>query len=1123
MRQNNSFVMGLVRASLNGGMPLAIAITSIVLGFLALQFTPKEEEPQIVVPMIDVLVEAPGLSASQVSRQVAIPLEKLLNQIPGVEHVYSASNAGGTVVTLRFYVGENREEALLNTYNKLYSHQHKVPAVVSNWRVQPVEVDDVPIMVLALYETHSHVSDASDFELRRVAEELSILIQAIENTSEVNVVGGRSRQVTIMLDPQSMAARSTTPKDVLHALSVSNVLKHNGRILLDKQSIRLESGDFFRSLDDLRNTVINVVDGVAISLKEVAKVSDSLSDLQSYSWINFSEPAKPADVDEVARNSHFPMVSLSVAKKPGSNAVTVANDVIKQIESARQSFIPKTMSVEIIRDYGQTAEEKVNNLSSSLLFAVLTVVIFIGVFLGWRAALVVGIAVPISYGVTLALDMAFGYTINRVTLFALILSLGLLVDDPITGVDNIERYLRDKARKGISIKERIVLAIAEIKVPLLMSTLTIILAFIPLAFITGMMGPYMAPMAFNVPVSVVVSTLVAFLVTPWLGSKFLKKPDSGAVGEDVNVAPQGFYGRLLSPLLDSPKRARLVLFTIVILFLLSLALPILRLVPLKLLPFDNKNEVQIVIDLPDAATLEDTSHVASQISDELLRFNEVKSISAFVGVASPIDFNGMVRRYNLRNQPHLADLRVTLVDKTEREHQSHAVVLRMREALRDYQDDGIKIRVVEVPPGPPVLSTLVAEVYGAPDTPYKNIQDAASQLADRLGQEAHVVELDTSIDDEVVLTRFIVDKNKAALSGVSTSDITQLLDVATGNQVTGVFQSERDISPVPIVLDLVLDDKTSENDLLRLQLKGQIAGLVNQTDAGLANAPYSLVPLGELGYFEMYSVDQTVYRKNLSPVVYVYAELNGRTPAEVIADVSLDQFNGTPSQPVQPLAVSDWQSRHFGSLITGTSPGMPWSVPDDIKVEWAGEGEWLITVRVFRDMGLAFLFALCGIFLVLRAQTASSRLALIIMSAIPLTMIGIMPGFWVMNQFGERVVAGAPDPVLFTATAMIGMIALAGIVVRNSLILVEYISQLTKQGYELRLALVTAGATRLRPVLLTAGTTMLGNLVIILDPVFSGLALAIMFGIVASTLFTLLVVPVVYYLTFKNQEAGSSP
>lgn len=1120
MQTPTNFTAKILNSVLASKAPFIILILSIFAGIMALNYTPREEEPQIVVPMIDVVVSAPGVNVQQVERLVTTPLEKLLAQVNGVEHVYSVTHNSQTVVTLRFHVGENREQALLNTYNKLHSNTHNIPAIVSNWRVQPIEVDDVPIVMLGLWSSDSKTVD--DYYLRRLGEEVSTFLQAIDNTSEVNVIGGRSREIQVNLKPEKMTARKIAINDIFSAIQASNTLQHHGNLALENQSFRFESGDVFRDIETLKQTPISVIDGSVVLLKDIANIIDGPAEQKNYTWIDFANGHQKelySQTSSSINSDDHPIVTISVAKQRGSNAVTVAQDVHDKISELQQSIFPENVHIEILRDYGETANEKVNNLTTSLAFAVFTVVVFIAVFLGWRSAVVVGLAVPICYGITLSLDLIFGYTINRVTLFALILSLGLLVDDPITGVDNIERYLKNKSG---SLKDKIVGAINEIRVPLLMSTLTIVLAFVPLAFITGMMGPYMAPMAFNVPISVISSTLVAFLVTPWLAAKFIKPKSATELSEEQEHS-QGFsqfYRSMLTPLLENRKKGKLVLWLVLVLFIIAAMLPVMRLVPLKLLPFDNKNEVQIIIDMPENATLEQTAAMAKLVSNKVQQLPEIKAISAYVGTPSPIDFNGMVRQYYQRQAPYMADLRIILLDKTEREHQSHAIVLRLREHLKSLNTsltlkDDININVVEVPPGPPVLSTLVAELYGDEFTQYSELQQAASIVEKRLKQEPHIVEVDSTVGNDQTNLRFVADKIKAALSGISTENINQTLALANMGQIAGYLHVNDEATPLAINIKLPIEQRETLADFYRLTIKGQAGIVQNTTPQGIDIAPQSLVSLGELGHFEQHISDKAIFHKDLKPVVYVTADISGRTPAAVIADVSSDlHYTNTPAIDQVNNQSNDWKNRTF--LTSGS--GNTWHLPENINLSWSGEGEWRITIRVFRDMGIAFAFALTAIYFVLRIQTGSAALSGIIMSAIPLTVIGIMPGFFMLNQFGEREIANAPEPVLFTATAMIGMIALAGIVVRNSLILIEFITQARDRGEPIKEALIQAGSVRMRPVLLTAGTTLLGNLIITLDPVFSGLAIAIIFGIISSTVFTLLVVPIVYLLVFDNEK-----
>ena len=1092
---------------MDGPLPVILILLGLAVGAAALVITPREEEPQIIVPLADVLVSAPGLSAEQVERQVATPLEHLLYQIDGVEYVYSRSQPGFGVVTVRFYVGEDREDSLVKVYNKIFSNTDRVPEAVASWVVKPVEVDDVPIVVAALWSDAPHRT--GDYELRRLAEEIEHKLQAISSTNRVGVIGGRPRRIRVELDPEALAARSTAPLDVAWAIDVSNKTLPAGRVQRRDQNLVVEAGTFIRDANELRRLVINVVDGVPVYLGDVARVIDGPGEAGDYSWIGFG----PAHPEVGGAGESYPAVFLSVAKRKGANAVWVARDVIRYLKELEHDLFPPEVHVEIIRDYGQTANEKVGDLVASLAVAVLTVVVFIGVFLGWRPALIVGLAVPICYGVTLGFDLLAGYTINRVTLFALILSLGLLVDDPITGVDNIDRYLR---MSRFPPRRAVLLAMAEIRGALIMSTIAIIIVFAPMFGITGMMGPYMSPMAFNVPVSVTISTVIAFLITPWLALKLLPRANPEVAYDVTRTFAYRIYGTLVRPLVQTRRRAWAFIWVVVLAFFVAAALPAFRLVPLKLLPYDNKNELQIVIDMPEGTTLERTESVARAVGEYLRSVPEVKAFGAFVGTASPMDFNAMVRQYYLRDGPHMADLRVTLAGKRDREQQSHEILLRLRndvDALA--RAHGGRIKLVEVPPGPPVVSSVTVELYGTETVPYSQLQNAARMLAERMVREPLVVDVDTSVEDDEQRIVFVTDKEKAALSGIGTEDIARTVAIATEGSVVGYAQISTEANPLAIELRLPTSRRGPEAALRTLHVKGR-AGVTKIRDkGGVRDAPRPLVQLAELGRLETALVDKSIFHKNLRPVAYVFAEIAGRAPGDVVLDVAadLDAPLGAVESP-RPLT-----SRSY--FQTGGGDG--WRLPVGVRAVWDGEGEWDITLRVFRDLGIGFAVALLGIFTVLLLQTGMAALTGIIMLAIPLSVIGIMPGFWLLNQIGERIIAGFPNPVLFTATAMIGMIALAGIVVRNSLVLVEFVHLALAEGLALREALVRAGATRMRPIFLTAATTLLGNLVITLDPIFSGLAWAIIFGIGASTLFTLVVIPVVYYLVYEQHPDQGLP
>jgi multidrug efflux pump subunit AcrB len=1089
-----------------GPIPLFLLLAAFLGGAVALSITPREEEPQIVVPMADVLVSAPGLGSEQVERQIATPLEKVLYQIDGVEHVYSMSYPERCVVTVRFFVGEERVASLVKIYNQIYSHTDRIPPSVASWVVKPIEIDDVPILVAMLWSESP--DRTSDHELRRLAEEIEHDLQSVDDTNRVEVTGGRRREIRVELDSEALAARQTAPMEVDWAIRISNKLLPAGDIQVRDKDIVVQAGDFIRSAEELRNLVINVVDGVPVYLRDVARVLDGPAEPSSYTWISFG----PASSLHQSHTGVYPAVAISVAKKKGTNAVWVAQEIENRLAELKSRLFPPEVQYQIIRNYGETANAKINDLISSLLVAVLTVGVFLGIFLGWRAALVVGLAVPICYGITLCLDLFAGYTINRVTLFALILALGLLVDDPITGVDNIERHLRTD---GENRRQRVILAMTEIRGALIMSTIAIIIAFGPLGFITGMMGPYMAPMAFNVPVSVTASTLVAFIVTPWLALRLVKPAPGKQKGDITKSRLHRIYAAVLGPLLENRRRAWLFLFAVLALFLASMVLPMLRMVPLKLLPHDNKDEFQVAVDMPEGTTLERTQGVVAELCKYLRTIPEVRDCSAFVGVPSPMDFNGMVRHYYLRKGPHYADIRVTLAERQRRTQQSHALLLRIRPEMDAIaRDSGANTKLVEVPPGPPVIATVTVEIYGEETTSYASLREAALVLRDRLNQEPLVVDVDTSVEHDQEKMVFVPDREKAALSGVATEDVAQTLRLANHGLISGYVQIPTEVHPLPVVLRLPFAARNSRQTLSTVHVKGRPGITKVQEKSGVRDAPQPIVPLAELGDFHSVLEDQVIYHKNLKPVTYVFAETAGRVPAEVVLDVAADMNREESDNETKPL-----EERTFMDL----GGGIPWSLPGNLRAVWDGEGEWQITLRVFRDLGIAFGIALVGIFLVLRIQTGLSAMTLIIMLVIPLTVIGIMPGFWLLNHVGERVVNGYPNPVLFTATAMIGMIALAGIVVRNSLVLVEFVQMALQEGKDLRSALLEAGAVRMRPIFLTAGTTVLGNLVITLDPIFSGLAWAVIFGMFASTLFTLLVVPVLYHLIYGKRPDNRLP
>jgi multidrug efflux pump subunit AcrB len=1061
--------------------PVLMILLALALGLVAISLTPREEEPQIVVPLADVFVQVPGAGAHEVEQLVVTPLEKLLWQIDGVEHVYSMARDGMAVVTVRFFVGEDRERSLVKLHNKISMNIDQAPPIVSGWVIRPVEIDDVPIVNLTFYSDRY-----SDYELRRVGEEVLARLTEVENISRSELVGGRSRELRVELDPTAMAARGVTPLALIRSLQGADVAVQAGSFAKGNRQISVSASTFLDSAAAVAELVVGVHQGRPVHVRDVARVIDGPQESRNYSRIAFSgrflqdHPGHPAtalthdSLSPAGDYGAFPAVTLALAKKKGANAVDVANDILRRLDPLKASVIPAGVEIEVTRNYGHTAQQKVRDLLTSLFFAVATVVVLLAFTLGRREALIVALAVPISFSLALFVNYLFGYTINRVTLFALILSLGLVVDDPITNVDNIQRHILARRRSPWNAT---LFAVQEVLPPVILSTLAIIISFTPMFFITGMMGPYMAPMAANVPLTVTFSTLAAITVVPWLAYTLIRGrlanvPSGESAGQDVvpGWVRRG-YRLAVSPFLGSRRWRWMLLAVILVALAAAVSLPLLRLVPLKMLPFDNKDELQLVIDLPEGTPLEATDRVVRDFESFLRGVPEVTSLISYVGTASPMDFNGMVRHYYLRQEPHLADIRINFLPKEKRRMQSHAIALRLRNDLEELaRSHGAALKIVETPPGPPVLATVVAEIYGEPGRDYGDLMAGARRVEALMHSEPFVVDVDTTVETARTRLDFIPDKEKAALHGIATSDITATLGLGVGGATAAMLH--RDGERQPLLVRAILP---------RAQRAG--AGALAQLPVAAGNG--LTLPLSELGTFVEKLEAQTIYHKNLQPVVYVTAEMAGRAPGEAILDMQRKLRR-------EPL-------------------------PPGISIEWAGEGEWEITLRVFRDLGLAFGAAMLGVYILLALQTGSFLLPLIILLAVPLTVLGIMPGFWLLNLLFDRPVDGFADPVFFTATGMIGMIALGGIVIRNAVVLIDFIRNALAEGAALREAIVESGATRLRPIVLTAFTTALGAWPITLDPIFSGLAWALIFGLFASTLFTLVVVPVAFYAVFRRR------
>ncbi len=1077
MNHNGAEKLGLtariVDLFLGSNLSVLLIIASLAAGVVALLVTPREEDPQISVPMADIIVQMPGASAAEVENLVTINLEKRLWEMEGVRHLYSSSRPGMAMVTVRFRVGYDAIKALVQIYNKLESNRDAAPPGVTGWIVKPLGIDDVPILTFTLWS-----KTLDDAALRRVGDEILHRMQAVPDTGRSFVVGGRARQIRVLLDADRLAGHGLAPLEVAAALRGADSNLRAGSFARNNYQYVVDSGPFLTGAAEVASLVVAVRGGKPVYLRDVAQVIDGPAEPDSYTTIGFgpardrllSEPGqlKMRSTGEPGRL--YPAVTIAFAKRKGTNAVAVAEGLIAKIEALKNVAIPSDVEVLVTRNYGETANEKVNELVRELLIAVGIIVVLLAFSLGVREAFIVAIAVPITLAITLVGNLIAGYSINRVTLFALILSLGLLVDDPIVDVENIHRHFR---LGGHPPREATLIAVDEVRPPTILATFTVIASFVPMLFVTGMMGPYMRPMPFNVPLAMLMSLVVAFSITPWAAYHLLRHEVRSAQTEDEardeGAAIRRWYARILRPLLESRTRARLFLAGMVAALIGSILLVVSGLVPVKMLPFDNKNELQLVIDMPEGTALEATDAVIRDFDRLLARIPEVTAFESYSGAGSPFDFNGMVRHYYMRSAPWQADIRINLAPKNARIQSSHEIALRIRPLVEAIaRRHRARVKIVEVPPGPPVLETIVAEIYGPPQAEYGQLIAYGRELRAIFDRTAGVVDTDDFGVAPQPRLHFVLNRDKAALHGITTEEAARTLSMMIGGGAAASVHTDTERDPLLIELRM---PKAARSD------PRSIAAIRIRTPGG------AMVPLGELGEIRRSVEDQPIFRKDLRQVAMVLGDTAGISPVNEVL----------------------WLQKHSARLL-----------PPGYEIDWSGEGEWNITVTVFRDLGLAFGAALLFIYVLLVGQTESLAMPLIIMAAIPLTLVGIMPGFFLLDLLTNRPVAGFSDPTFFTATAMIGMIALAGIVVRNSIILIDFIHHSLARGLSLEDAILEAGAIRLRPIALTAGAAMLGSAVITLDPIFSGLAWSFIFGIFASTAFTLIVVPLIYYLVYSN-------
>ncbi|MEW8069295.1 MAG: efflux RND transporter permease subunit [Candidatus Thiodiazotropha sp.] len=1043
-----------------------LALVGLLLGVFAVLVTPREEEPQINVTFANVFIPFPGATATEIENLVATPAEQVLSEIDGVKHVYSTSRPGMAVLTVQFLVGEDREDAIVRLFSKVYANQDWLPRGLGVGQpiIKPKGIDDVPIVTATLWSEDPAIGA---YELGQVAHAIESELKRVPGTRDIYTIGNPDRVVHVLLDPQSLAGHGIDLSDLRTALQAGNHIRDNIEVTAENRELLVQAGTFLTSPEGIGSLVVGVREGKAVYLRDVAEVVHRPDQPQHYVWMGVGPQGGQK---QLPKGGKFPAVTVVVAKKAGTNAVDIAKAVIKRFEQLDGIFIPEGVHATITRNYGATAEAKANKLISKLAFATLSVVGLVLLTIGWREAFIVGAAVVVTLAITLFASWAWGFTLNRVSLFALIFSIGILVDDAIVVVENIHRHLQMGSRHLL---EAIPKAVDEVGGPTILATFTVIAALLPMAFVTGLMGPYMSPIPINASTGMLISLVVAFVFTPWMTNRILasqaERIASHAHDENQETALSRFFSRVMAPFLAGKRGNRMrwvLLGSILLLIAASLALVATKSVVLKMLPFDNKSEFQVVLDMPEGTSLEQTARVLDELGDYLGGVVEVSDYQVYAGTASPIGFNGLVRQYYLREGAHLGDIQVNLVDKQNRDRKSHEVALAVRGPLqaiaREYNGN---LKVVEVPPGPPVMSPLVAEVYGLD---YEGQTEAAWEVRKVFENTPDIIDVDDSVEYPSAKFVIQVDRAKASRLGVPQSAVAEALSTVLAGEDASYLHGENLKYAVPIRIEYAEADKADLDQVLALRVRAQSG---------------KLVPLSEIVQVIPRVREYSIHHKDLLPVVYVTGDMAGETdsPLYGLFEIS-DQLRGDGG-------IEQWFLQQ---------PENPYAY----SLKW--DGEWQITYETFRDMGIAYSVGLLMIYLLVVAQFRSYLVPLVIMAPIPLTVIGILPG---------HALLGAQ----FTATSMIGMIALAGIIVRNSILLVDFINQQVREGMALEQAVIDSAAVRAKPIALTALAAMAGGFFILDDPIFSGLAVSLIFGLFVSTVLTLVVIPVVYYAAMRNR------
>jgi multidrug efflux pump subunit AcrB len=1067
---NEGIAGKLAKQFINSKITPLLMVASLLVGIMATFMTPREEEPQIVVPMVDLYIPYPGATPAEVESRVAKSVERTLTEIPGVDYVYSTSMPDFAVVTVRYKVGEDAEKSMVKLWSTLMKNMDKMPPGVQFPLMKKVSIDDVPVLNLTFW---SKTKDP--YQLRKTAVGVADELKKIKNIGDVDIKGGLKRQVKIVLNKEKLRQFNVSPLQIARQVQLANSQMTAGDFKQTNEEIIVRSGRFFESASDVANIVVGIYGASPVYLRDVASVVDGPEEVSNYNFFGWAAAAPKGSA-----SGEYPAVTLTVAKRQGSDASQLADKVLARVDELKKSSIPSGVTISETRNYGATATDKVSTLLEHLLMAVVAVTIVVGFFLGWRGALVVLASVPITFALTLLIYYLLDYSLNRVTLFALIFVTGIVVDDSIIIAENIHRHFAMKRQPKL---QAAITAINEVGNPTILATFTVIAAVLPMVFVSGLMGPYMSPMPIGASLAMIFSLLVALIATPWLSFRLLKTEEGHH--EEYDITKSGYYklfNTILSPFIESSFK-RWVAFGVVGLMLVgAIALVPLKAVQMKMLPFDNKNEFQVIVDMPEGTALEQTARVTKEIASYLKTVPEVSSYQYYVGINAPINFNGLVRHYYMRQAKNMGDIQVNLVPKDERKAQSHDIAKKVRAAVQQIaMRYNANAKIVEIPPGPPVLSTLVAEIYG----PSQEQQIALAKQVKKVFEETPgVVDVDWMVEDDQKVYDLVVNKERAAFRGVSAEQIAQTLRMSLAGMDVGVLHTEKDLEPVTIQVRLPQSDRTSMKDLSGIFVQSQGMGtLTTRLRAG------EMIPLSELVTVEEKIQDKSIYRKDLRRVVYVTADVAGATESPVYAMLDMDK----------KIAKIKVPGGYSVSPLYTASP----TSEDKLSMKW--DGEWQITFEVFRDLGTAFAVVLVIIYLLIIGWFQSFKTPLIMMIAIPLSLVGIIPGHLLHGAF-------------FTATSMIGMIALAGIMVRNSVLLIDFIQIRRAEGANLKQAVIESAAVRTRPIILTSGAVVIGSIVMLFDPIFQGLAISLIWGGVLSTILTLVVVPIVYYIAEKKSE-----